>query len=106
MGPFTTIIGVDVVIIMDRVLANSGPTLETFLQCGHLARALFSVLNKNVSWQCAQVTLHIPGTLGTGTGAGGEGAKLIILLQFGLGHAILWLLLLQMSKQLQGHLTY
>ena len=58
--------------------------VQTFLQCGHLARALFSVLNKNVSWQCAQVTLHIPGTLGTGTGAGGEGAKLIILLQFGL----------------------
>lgn len=26
--------------------------------------------------------------------------------QFGLGHAILWDVVLQMSKQLQGHLTY
>ena len=30
------------------------------------------------------MTLHIPGTLGTGTGAGGEGARFIILLQLGL----------------------
>jgi len=92
--------------IMDRVRANSGPTLETFLQCGHLARALFSVLKRKVSWQWAHVTLHIPGTLGTGTGAGGDGARLMIRLQLGLGQAILWLLLLHIRRQLHGHLTY
>ena len=37
---------------------------------------------------------------------GGEGARLMILLQFGLGQAIRWLVLLQMRRQLQGHLTY
>jgi len=35
--------------MMERVLANSGPTLETFLQWGHLARALLRVLNRKVS---------------------------------------------------------
>ena len=30
----------------------------------------------------------------------------MIRLQFGLGQAILWLVLLQMRRQLQGHLTY
>lgn len=44
-------------------------------------------LTMNVSWQWAQVTLHIPGTLGK-EGFAGEGDKLIILLQFGLGQAI------------------
>jgi hypothetical protein len=43
------------------------------------------VLNKNESAQCAQLTLAIP----NGTdGRAGLGAKLIIRLQFGLGHAI------------------
>ena len=31
---------------------------------------------------------------------------MMILLQFGLGQAILWLVLLQMRRQLQGHRTY
>ena len=35
--------------MIDLVLANSGPTLETFLQCGHLARALLRVLKRKVS---------------------------------------------------------
>lgn len=34
-----------------RHRANSGPTDDTFLQCGHLARALLSVLKMKVSWQ-------------------------------------------------------
>ena len=58
---------------------------------------------KKVKWR---VIGHLPGTLGRGAGVGGVGARLMILLQLGLGQAILWLLLLQMSKQLQGHLTY
>jgi hypothetical protein len=32
----------------------------TYLQWGHLASALFRVLNRKVSWQCAHVTRHIP----------------------------------------------
>ena len=59
----------------------------TFLQWGHLANALLRVLKRNVSWQWAHVTLHIPGTLGTGAGAGGDGARFMILLQFGLRHS-------------------
>lgn len=47
-----------------------------------------TVLTKNVSRQWPQVTLHIPGIVGTG-GVTGLGAKFIILLQLGLGHAIL-----------------
>lgn len=85
--------------------ANSGPTDDTLRQCGHLARALFNVLNKNVSAQWAQVTLHIPGTDETG-GVTGLGAKLIIRLQLGRGHAIRCDELLQISKQLHGHRTY
>lgn len=59
----------------------------------------------NVSKQWPQFTLHIPGIDGTG-GVTGLGARLMILLQLGLGQAILWEELLQMSKQLHGHLTY
>lgn len=62
-------------------------------------------LTKNVSWQCPQVTLHIPGIEGTG-GVTGLGARFIIRLQFGRGQAIRWEELLQMSKQLQGQRTY
>lgn len=58
-----------------------------------------------MSLQCPHETLHIPGIDGTG-GVTGLGAKLIILLQFGLGHAIRWDELLQINKQLHGHLTY
>lgn len=109
---------------MPRPLAKSGPTEDTFLQCGHRARAFVSVLNcketqnenpakhncglaltRKVSWQWPQVTRHMPGMVGTG-GVTGLGARLMILLQLGLGQAILWEELLQMSKQLQGHLTY
>lgn len=63
------------------------------------------ILTKNVSAQWAHVTLHIPGTEETG-GVTGLGAKLIIRLQFGRGQAIRCDELLQMSKQLHGHLTY
>lgn len=42
---------------------------------------------RNVSLQCPHVTRHIPGMVGTG-GVAGLGARLIILLQFGLGQAI------------------
>lgn len=35
--------------MMERVLANSGPTLETFLQCGQRASALLRVLKRKVS---------------------------------------------------------
>ena len=58
-----------------------------------------------VSLQCAQVTLHMPGTFGK-DGFAGEGDKLIMRLQFGLGQAILCDELLQMRRQLQGHRTY
>jgi hypothetical protein len=51
------------------------------------------------------VTLHIPGIVGTG-GVTGEGAKLMIRLQFGRGQATRWDELLHISKQLHGHLTY
>lgn len=63
------------------------------------------ILTKKVSWQWAHVTLHIPGAVGTG-GVTGLGAKLIMRLQFGLGQAILCDELLQIKRQLQGHLTY
>jgi len=43
--------------------------------------------------------------VGTG-GVTGLGARLIIRLQFGRGQAILCDELLQISKQLHGHLTY
>lgn len=63
------------------------------------------LLTKKVSWQCPQVTLNMPGIDGTG-GVTGLGAKLIILLQLGLGQAILCEELLHINKQLHGHLTY
>lgn len=88
-----------------RHRANSGPTDETFLQCGHLARALLRVLKMKVSWQCAHVTRHIPGTLGR-DGLTGEGDKLMILLQLGRGQAIRWEELLQIRRQLHGQRTY
>lgn len=47
----------------------------------------------------------MPGTEDTG-GVTGLGAKLIILLQFGLGQAIRCDELLQINKQLHGHRTY
>lgn len=60
---------------------------------------------RKVSWQCPHVTLHIPGIVGTG-GVTGDGAKLMILLQFGLGQATRWDELLHISKQLHGQRTY
>lgn len=60
---------------------------------------------KNVSWQWAQQTLHIPGMESTG-GVTGLGARLIILLQFGLGQAMRCDELLHIKRQLHGHLTY
>lgn len=62
-------------------------------------------LTKNVSWQCPHVTRHIPGIVGTG-GVTGDGARLMMRLQLGLGQATLCEELLQMSRQLQGHRTY
>lgn len=62
-------------------------------------------LTKNVSWQWAQPTLHMPGIDRTG-GVMGLGARLIIRLQFGLGQAIRCEELLHISRQLQGHRTY
>lgn len=58
-----------------------------------------------VSWQCAHVTRHIPGTLGR-DGLTGEGDKLMILLQLGRGQAIRWEELLQIRRQLHGQRTY
>lgn len=43
--------------------------------------------------------------VGTG-GVTGDGAKLIIRLQFGRGHATRCDELLQINRQLHGHLTY
>lgn len=63
------------------------------------------MLTRNVSEQWPQHTRRIPGIGGTG-GVTGEGAKLIILLQLGLGHAIRCDELLHINKQLQGHRTY
>lgn len=51
------------------------------------------------------MTRHIPGMDGTG-GVTGLGAKLIMRLQFGRGQAILCEELLQIRRQLHGHLTY
>lgn len=62
-------------------------------------------LTRKVSEQWPHVTRHIPGNDVTG-GVTGLGAKLIIRLQFGRGHAIRCDELLQMSKQLHGHRTY
>lgn len=47
----------------------------------------------------------MPGKVGTG-GVTGEGAKLMILLQSALGHAMRWDDDLQISKQLHGQRTY
>lgn len=47
---------------------------------------------------------HIPGIV-TG-GVTGDGAKFIIRLQFGRGHATRCDELLQISRQLHGHRTY
>lgn len=47
----------------------------------------------------------MPGTVATG-GVTGLGARLIILLQFGLGQAILCDELLHINRQLQGQRTY
>jgi hypothetical protein len=48
---------------------------------------------------------HIPGIVGTG-GVTGDGAKFIIRLQFGRGHATRCDELLQIRRQLHGHRTY
>lgn len=114
-----------------RPLAKSGPTEDILRQCGHRARALFNVLNwkeitisakmyfskqsnltvslpqitKNVSWQWAHPTLHMPGIDNTG-GVMGLGARLMIRLQLGLGQAMRCEELLHISKQLHGHRTY
>lgn len=68
-------------------------------------RSILNELTKNVSWQWPQVTLHIPGIVGTG-GVTGEGARLIIRLQFGRGHATRCEEDLQINRQLQGQRTY
>lgn len=62
-------------------------------------------LTRNVPWQWAQTTEHIPGKVWAG-GVTGDGAKLIILLQSGRGQAILWEEPLQIRRQLQGQRTY
>ena len=64
------------------------------------------ILTKKLSWQWAQTTLHIPGTLGIGAWGGPDGAKLITLLQFCLGQAILTLVFLHIKRQLHGQRTY
>jgi len=58
-----------------------------------------------VSEQWPQVTRHMPGMVGTG-GVTGLGARLMILLQLGLGQAMRCEELLQISKQLHGQRTY
>lgn len=58
-----------------------------------------------MSWQCAQMTLHMPGRAGTG-GVTGEGARLMILLQLARGQAMRWDDDLQINRQLQGQRTY
>lgn len=60
---------------------------------------------RNVSWQKPHVTLHIPGIVGTG-GVTGEGARLMMRLQFGRGQATRCEEDLQINRQLQGHRTY
>jgi len=65
------------------------------------------------------MTLAIPGTAGSGAAlawltlettpgcrSSGGGAKLMTLLQFGLGQAILWEVFLQIRRQLHGQRTY
>jgi len=92
------------------LLAKLLPTELFFSQWGQRARPLMRELNKKVSPQWPQSTLHIPGT--------GERSmvlvalivpgvyKTIILLQVDLGQEIFWAVELQMSKQLQLHLMY
>lgn len=58
-----------------------------------------------MSEQWPQVTRHIPGIVGTG-GVTGLGAKFIIRLQFGRGHAIRCDNDLQIKRQLHGQRTY
>lgn len=58
-----------------------------------------------MSEQWPQVTRHMPGMVGTG-GVTGLGARLMILLQLGLGQAIRCDELLQINKQLHGQRTY
>jgi hypothetical protein len=102
-----------------RVRANSGPTVDSFLQKGHLANWLLRVLKRNESSQWPQVTLHIPG-VDAGRGLGPlldrdasppprvslVSERLMTLLQFCLGQAILRAEALQMRRQLHGHRTY
>lgn len=71
----------------------------------NFAEEIYMMLTRKVSWQWPQVTRHIPGIVGTG-GVTGLGAKLIIRLQFGLGHATRCEELLHINKQLQGQRTY
>lgn len=47
----------------------------------------------------------MPGVTGK-DGVTGDGARLIILLQCGRGHAMRTDILLQINRQLQGHRTY
>lgn len=63
------------------------------------------LITRKVSWQWAQMTLHMPGKVGTG-GVTGDGAKLMILLQSGRGQAMRWEDDLQIRRQLQGQRTY
>lgn len=90
---------------MAFALANSGPTEDTLRQCGHLANAFCNILKRNVSWQCTQVTRHMPGTWGIG-GVTGLGAKFITLLQFIRGQAIRCDVLLQIKRQWHKQRTY
>lgn len=62
-------------------------------------------LTKNVSLQCPQVTLHMPGTVGTG-GVTGLGARFMIRLQVVRGQAIRCDEVLQINRQLHGQRTY
>lgn len=88
-----------------RPRAKSGPTDETLRQWGHLARALFNVLNMKASEQWTQITRDMPGVKLVG-GVMGEGARLMMRLQFTRGHAMRIDELLQMRRQLHGQRTY
>ena len=95
--------------IIPRLLANSRPTEETFVQCGHLASDLFSILKENVCMQWPHETRHIPGIDGKLfelLGPAEAGARLMILLQLGRGQAILKDDALHIRRQLQGQRTY
>lgn len=96
--------------IKPRALANCLPTELFFSQCGHLASWLTNELNRNVSPQWPQLTLHIPGTgemsLVLGLFFAGGVYKTIIFRHDVRGQEILCAVDLQMSKQLHWQRIY